>query len=316
MKRRFFIIAPLLLLLLCGCPSHPVYEELVASKSTVREGNLIGITGENTGEPYVEVEYTVYENGKNITKTEMLTPPFTIGANKVSVTYDSLNFVVNGNDVSRGIRIIKPDYNKNGSHYLKITNHSDKPIEYFIAGTQPILYEQNASIEGLTTNDGYDLGRFIESTPVPVFCDAPIFYLLHPEKRPDKDAYIRRISKFTQHGGVTSASEIIAKRIKFTGDNCGDIVLTEAWTVEKIMELYRDEYTKKPNGKAMFMNYNDADPTTNARISELENRFPHNATPKTKLYGTIAPRQTLQNFGSIWVINTPYFNYGAISDEF
>lgn len=316
MKKTFFIIAPFLLLFLCACPSYPTFEEFVLTKSTVRVSNLIGIMGENAGEPYVEVEYTIYENGKNVTKTEMLTPPFTIGANNVLVTYDSLNFVVNRNDMPRGIRKIKPDYNKNGSHYLKITNHSDKPIEYFIAGTQPMIYEQKASIDGLVINDGYDLNRFIESTPVPIFSDAPIFYLLHPEKRPLEDAFIRRITKFTQQEGITTASEIIAKRIKFTGNSCGDISLTEAWTVEKTMELYRDEYTQKTNGKAMFMNYNDADPTTNARISELENKFPHNTTPKTKLYGTIAPQQTLQNSGNIWVINTPYLNHGSISDEF
>ncbi|MBP1637383.1 MAG: hypothetical protein H6Q18_172 [Bacteroidetes bacterium] len=316
MRKIYLIFLPFLLLFLYGCPQTYTSDDFIATKTTLRQSNLIGVVGENTGKPYIEIEYTKYENGKNVTKTELLSPPFLIGDNPVQITYDSLVLAVSGKKTDKGIRRIKPDYNKDGSHYLKITNRSDKAIEYFVVGVQPMTYQKNASIDGLVVKDGYDLNRFIETHPVPIYNDAPVYYLLFPDKRPSADGFIRRITKFTQNGGGTSADEIIVKRIKFTGGYCGDIQLTAPWTVEQAMNLYRDEYTKKPNGQIMYMNYNDADPTTNARLSELTAKFPYQTNKTSIIYDKIAPKSFLQNTGNIWLINTPYLSYGVVNDEF
>lgn len=313
MKKKYIFVLPFLLLILYGCPQSYTDEEFVTNKTTQLTSNIIGVTGEVLDEPYVEVEYTIFENGKNVAKSEMLSPPFYIGGNKVIVSYDSLNFVQSEKKVLGGIRLVKPDYCKSGSHYLKIKNHSDKPIEYFIAGTQPIIYEKYVDSYGLKTPEGIDLQKFIKSSPVPIFNDAPIYYLLFPEKRPLKDGFIRRTTKWTEKKDQVIIEEVTAKRIKFTGDNCGDLKINPPWSIEQVMAIYKKEYLKNSETK-MYMNYNDAGPVHPKRLAEAETNNDYGGTKRQILYGKIASRETLQNTGQIWILNTPY--YGIYRDEF
>lgn len=289
--------------LLYGCPEQPPQIDIIASHTTVVPRNIIGFVGEASENPYIEVEYTVKKLGENTISKKLVSPPYVVGGEDVIVSYDSVNFV-SGNHIMTSYRKIKPDYSPLGSHYLKITNRSNKPIEYFIASTTPLTFEKEVSVEKMKTPEGYNRNRIIKGAPSPVYNYAPIYYLLFPNKRPLEDAFIRNVTKWEWNGTLLTIKEISVKRICFVGNRCGDEVVQEPITVEQAMALYRNEYAASPNVK-LYGDYYDIGPGPDLRLKDRWKDSYVNGKRKI-LYGTIAPGQQLINTGDIWVIPSSF----------
>jgi len=137
------INTPLLLFLwICFTSSstcQPAEDKLIATKSMKMKYNIVGIAGEASDTPYIEVQYVKDDGyGQNVTEKKMVSPPFVFGGHLVNIRYDSIVGYYGNRAESYSLKL-RNDYNVNGADYLRIINHSeDKAIEYFIAGTQDV----------------------------------------------------------------------------------------------------------------------------------------------------------------------------------
>jgi len=136
--------------------------------------NVIGIAGEASTEPYIEIRYSVADEGNpgfNKTASIMVSPPYIFQNDAVNMTYE---YTESGFEhVGRPDRYSKKlihDYTEGGAEYLRIVNHSpDKPVEFFIAGAKVYPY--------ISLLDGH--------VPEVKHKGVSVYYLLFPEAESD-----------------------------------------------------------------------------------------------------------------------------------
>jgi len=281
------INTPLLLIsLICltAATCSPFEDKVIATKSMKMKYNIVGIVGETSDAPYIEVQYVKDDGyGQNVTERKMVSPPFVFGGHLVNVRYDSIVGYYGNRAESYNLEL-RNDYNVNGADYLRIINHSeDKTIEYFMAGTQDVR----------TRGECNGLG-FRDVVPSVCYRKAPIYYLLFPEEK-----YTENLSE-SDH----NCDEILY----FEGDRCGDLKLTTAWDVNDVAKLYRAEFNKSKDTALYLLHENTY--FNGDRLSKLLER--NSSNPRTypymkgkSLYGTVAPKNKLEGNEDIWLIATP-----------
>jgi len=208
MKKIYFFAYTLsILLLLSGCPDdyHEFSEIRTERTSTV----LLGISGEPSDGPYIEIIYSAADEdrpGYNKTVREMVSPPYLFQNNNVIMKYE---YIEEGRNGSIGYyKFLVRDFEEGGAEYLRIINHSDdKNIEFFLGGP-------SFSTSGI---------------PIPIIWhkNAPIDFLLRPEEKPSGNVYFP-----------------LGLYVIFEGTRIGDLTVTEAWGVEDIATLYRKELAR------------------------------------------------------------------------
>lgn len=309
---KLLVLIPFIISLY-ACPSPYTEEKFVKTKKTKLKYNLIGVVGESSGTPYIEVEYSEDNgNGENKVVKKMLSPPFLIGGHFVNVLYDSMNFISNTqNQILYSYRLLKPNYTKGGSNYLKIKNYSNKPLEYFIAGTQDVVTISNPLNrfnepwlkKKYSADNTCDWHNGIQVIPTPFYNKAPIYYLLFPQKK-----HTTNLFKIELIGEESSnVWKYTCETFYFSDNKCGDLTLNKEWSVEEVMTLYRAEY-KNSNEIKLYADYWNAY-IYGYRLNS-KNGLPGNweyARVNKKLYGTIAPNDSLVGNEKIWITNTPRF---------
>lgn len=255
-----------------SCPSYWVKDETVATCTKLYRTNIVGIAGEPSETPYVEIIYSADDGqGKNITQSMMVSPPYVFENKKVNITYDSI--IDSDNEGVYGYSLVlKHSYAEGGAEYFRIVNHSpDKPVEFFLAGAQDVKMQDNDP-------------SFVEVIPNVYYRNAPILYLLYPD---------RKYHKNLVNGNAT---------FFFEGNRCGDIELASAWSVADVVKLYRAEYRLSPDTvlHVDLWGTPNAGRMRNPDISSkprLENRT---------FYGKILPGEQFQGNANFWLPATPW----------
>lgn len=172
--------------------------------------NVVGIIGEKSDKDYIEIWYSeAADNGINKIVHKWVKPPIIIGGHYSYVSFDSLSSNFASHDKSRSAIT---DYSSGGSHFMKIQNHGNKPIEYFIAGTQKLR----------TYNYGSKT-NILDICPRILYNNIPIYYMLFPEKIPKHELYT-----------CSTATCNKFEKISFNS--------SKSFNIEEIMKLYRAEY--------------------------------------------------------------------------
>ena len=272
---QYFLCALVILLLLANC--YVTYPDNREIRRDIIGTNIIGIAGETSTEPYIEIQYSAADEtnpGYNKTESLMVSPPYIFRNEKVYMTY----LYVELNDSSYHSepidysKYLQRDYKEGGAEYLRIINHSsDKPVEFFIAGAQT----------GEVITQGYSKAKLIPSVH---YKKAPVYFLLFPEYK-----YNENVIDFD--------SNIYHY---FEGNRCGDITLTEAWTVEAVAALYRAEQVRSNEVLLTIdaLNYRMID-LVEGKINGGE------AYSGNIFYGVIGPKEQLQGNEKIWLLATP-----------
>ena len=240
MKKKFYLlfslaIIPFLMDSCCGgpCKSETWVDHQIVEKYRF---NSIVILGESTDTKYVEVWYSeAAENGKNKLVHKRVTPPVIIGGHYSYVTFDKLAYKPKG-DGNFSQSLMVTDYSKGGSHYMKVVNHSSKPIEYFIAGTHPI---KTLNLEG--SFDGkFDNGKTAPSMehtyvyPRVIYNNTPVYFLLYPKEKLKRNYY--------EFNVVYSGTYPYAKLHRENFEILDFSSKRESWSMGELMGLYRKEY--------------------------------------------------------------------------
>ncbi|GHV89125.1 hypothetical protein AGMMS50267_14850 [Spirochaetia bacterium] len=276
--KSFLLFALIVVVTLSGCYTEDVaFFEI---RTRIFKTNVIGICGEASAEPYIEIQYSVADDnniGHNKTESIMVSPPYIFQNEQVCAKYEYRDHnVVRGAYVGYSTDLLH-DYGEGGAEYLRIINHSsDKPVEFFFAGAQDLpklpmtaKEQKRMSLE------------FPVSIPSVQYKRAPLYYLLFPERRPQYDVY----------------------DISFTGNQCGDIILTNPWTVEDITALYRAEYEGSSSVK-LFVDYNDGNEQDRIR-NAVDGIDGWDAYKGRIFYGVIEPGEQLAGDDKIWLLATP-----------
>jgi hypothetical protein len=168
--------------------------------------------------------------------------------------------------------IIRHDYKEGGAEYLQIINQStDKEVEFFFAGGQDLP----ETIEEFNT---VNIGYFEKTLSIPSvqYEKAPVQYLFFPDCKP-------------KYNIVN-----IGILYTFEGSSCGDITITDPWTVDAVNELYRAEYNRFNEIKL----FGD-DPTEKWRLIDA-------AKEGGKFFwGSIKPGECIEGSDKIWLLATP-----------
>ena len=231
MMMKFAIIF-LVSIFISSCCEDCKYEEWISGQVTEKyRFNTVGIIGEKSDTAYIEVWYSeATEDEKNKVVYKWVKPPITIGGHYSNVTYNRLTSNRKEYDEMKQMVV---DYSEGGSHYMKIVNHGDKPIEYFIAGTHPI---KTLHLDG--HYDGkYENGKTSPSNihtysyPRVLYNKVPVHYLLYPSEKPKEDYYEFNVDY------LGSSYKLHNEKYEIL-----NFSFQEDWTLEKIMNLYRKEY--------------------------------------------------------------------------
>lgn len=275
MKKNILLVI-IIIILLSSCKLHPVEYKKITTYNKLYKTNVVGIVGESSETPYIEIIYSVADGENNKTERLMVSPPYLFQSDKVNIRCDSA-ITVHGDDVLAYILTLKHDYSEGGAEHFQIINHSsNKSVEYFVVGAQDLVLSKNSE------------ERWIEILPSLFYKKAPLYYLLFPERKFGKNGKYR--------GEV----------FHFEGDRCGDLVLTEAWSAEEVAKLFRAEYRNSPD-TILYLDGSYFDKRlyrlVNADEKEISN-VSHIAGKK--FYGHIAPQDTLKADKDFWLIATPW----------
>jgi hypothetical protein len=270
MKTKCFLYFAILpaMLLFASC-QYWVKEEFVATCSTLYRTNIVGIAGEPSEAPYVEIIYSADDgHGKNVTQSIMVSPPYVFENKKVNITYDSLI-----DRDKKGVYgyhlVLRHSYEEGGAEYFRIVNHSpDKSVEFFLAGAQDIETLDNDS--------------FLAVIPSVYYRNAPILYLLFPERK--------------YHKNLVNGDETFF----FEGNRCGDIELTSAWSANDVVQLYRAEHRLSPD----TILYVDVSIPSYSRMSRPADNRSHLAN--RTFYGTISPGEQFKGDTNFWLLATAW----------
>jgi hypothetical protein len=264
--------------ILTGCPL--VGNHFAETRTKLFKTNIIGISGEPSGEPYIEIQYSVADDsnpGYNKTETIMVSPPYIFQNDSVYIKYDYEEWKSSDGD---GFRVeLRHNYEEGGAEYLRIINHSaDKQVEFFFAGAQD-LPETSAEF---WKSDSLE---FPYSIPSVRYEKAPIYYLLYPERKPQYDI----------------------ENFHFVGNTCGNLEVTEPWTVAEITALFRAEYSRSPTIRLIV----DLDWGADWRMIDLIKGNGKDDYCKSKdFYGVIEPGDQFVGNEKIWLLATPWMFRG------
>ena len=273
MKFRLFmsVLAIAVASLLESCYEH---EETIESTYCRKcRTNVIGITGASAELPYIVVKHCIANNKEtNAKQIDTIIPPYIIEPHYVNVYIDSVSN--NYGDNSYTLKI-HHDYTEKGAEYLEIENLSDdKTIEFFVAGAQD-LYEKEL----------YKSSPYIGcNIPLVTYKYSPIYYLLFPEKKYDKDL---------------SINEGDHDKIYFNGNCSGDLILDKAWTVNEVMDLYRAEFN---GSKDIQLYYSTYESNEKKRLTDYIAYRLDGETQKLRLYGTVGPKSVAKTEEGIPVL--------------
>ena len=263
-KRMFFYTLAFLALLSSGCEGNIFWFQEI--RTELFKTNIIGIAGETALEPYIEIQYSIKDEtkpGYNKTASIWVTPPYVFKNENVYITY---KYVEEGSKWGKGptnfFKLLIRDYEEGGAEFLRIINHSsDKPVEFFLAGAQ--------------------MGKSRKSnTIVPWVCykNAPVYFLLYPDKKYTENAY--------WNGKVTHY---------FEGDRIGDLIVTEAWTVDEVAALYRAEYA--------YSNTVQLTLGTTDRLMDYINGIDASRQFRDSIfYGSIQPGEEFRGNERLWLL--------------
>jgi hypothetical protein len=209
---QYLFCALVCMVLLSSCGNYGVGVGFRETRIRLIGTNIIGIVGEASATPYIEIQFSMADEekpGYNKTVSIMVSPPFVFYNDRVYMTYEYLEIVDSlGRRLGYEERLLR-GFEEGEAEYLKIINHSpNKQIEFFFAGAQA------DEINGW------------RNPPDVRFRNAPVYFLLFPEKKPAHNFYFP---------GLT---------IYFEGDRIGDLVVTGAWSIEDVIALYRAEYNR------------------------------------------------------------------------
>jgi len=243
----------------------PLYEE---TRVELIKTNVIGFVGETANEPYIEIRYSIadeYNPGHNKTASMMVTPPYIFKNDAVYMTYKYAEEGFKNKNPDKYSYVLVRDFEEGGAEYLRIINHSpDKTIEFFFAGAH----------EGEV--------RGSRNLPDVRYKNAPIYYLLYPERKPAKDHNIPG-----------------DRIIYFEGDRIGDLVVTQAWTAEEVCALYRAEYVRSEEIKLTAI-------YGNRIIGYVEGNDPNERKGflGSIFYGKLSPQEELRGSEKTWLLAT------------
>ncbi len=282
-------------------------ELLNPDAKVILQHNYLIITSADGQPAQVEVKYTVLGiGGENEQKTLRKTTPFIFGGENVCCSYSIKRESANGY-----IRhYLNRNYQPNGADYLSIKNLSSSEIEYAVIGNNKITYYNvndlsngNSTYFTQNLNTLLDKTKVIEQPPIPIYKKAPILYLLFPDKAPQHVCYALLEGDGTTEGGLFKA-----KKVPLKSPYVGDLTLTTPYTIEQIMELYKQEYENQ--GSILFSNY------VAYTLKQQGKRYTYSLKEegergdrKLLYYGKIAPHQSLDNQGEIWFINAAEARY-------
>lgn len=271
MKVLYYLMI-LLTATVASCCFYPLEDILIDTKTKNYRTNIVGITGETSVEPYIEIQYSEADAMRgNVTKSIMVSPPYIFENKNVNIVYDSIIWRAKY-DMSYHI-VLKHDYEEGGAEYFRIINHStDKPIEFFIAGTQDVVLNGDGS-----TNEAVIF-------PSVYYRKAPVYYLLFPDKKYHKDLVLR------------------GELFRFTGNYCGDIELTAAWTVNDVMQLYRAEQRQSVD----TVLYVDSQAAYDGGRMSNPPKYNKTRLKNRTFYGLIPPKGQLKSDEKIWLLATPW----------
>jgi hypothetical protein len=288
-KYTFFFFC--CVLLFAGCVfGTGLTKQFLGTRTVLYKTNIIGIAGPSAAEgaEYIEIRHSAADEenpGSNKTESITVSPPYIFQNNRVYMQYDLYENYFFG-DVTGHEEYMIHNYEEGGAEYLQIINHSaDKMVEFFFAGGQDMP----------ETNEGFDTIPFLsfENTfylPSIRYKKAPVQYLLFPDRKPGYN-FVFLGTPYT-----------------FAESSCGDIAVTEPWTVGAVNELYRAEYNRSEAVK-LFVNSDDRkygeprrliDMTEGAGVSDYENKLAGKV-----FWGSIGPGERLEGSGKIWLLATP-----------
>lgn len=315
----------LLILVLSSCGTKVEFEPI----STFQKKypfNYIGLVGESTESAYVEVFYSEANQDKsNVITHKWIKLPAVIGGHETFVTFDSIVKTVTGTGQTKiepvG-REAKIDYSENHSHYMKIINHGNKPVEFFIIGNHPIVnYDLNKIYAGpfIEKGDNHIAPPTTITTdllPEVFYKGSPVKYLLYPETKPQTNLY--KISKdgvYSKDGkeyyGYSGIDTFF-----FENNRCGDLIVNKAWSIFEVVNLYRAEY-KGSNDTILTIGYCGAtDDFQKNRISSgAEKNYSEtkNNPIKPLYYGIIPAGGTIQS--SVQIPFITHVNYDYYHDK-
>jgi hypothetical protein len=216
--------------LLWACPKAPLDEPV---KKVKVKYNIFGITEPDSSKAYIELFYTKLDaSGNNIVHHEWVKPPYEFGDHLVNIEVQKI-YMKGHSDLFK-YNIFKK-YGEGEACYVKIINYSNKPIEYFIAGTQK-LHIGDCKFRNLSKQQGCDCALGITYHPRPIYKNAPIYYLLHPEKKTN-------VSNLQVIVGYKDEEYLCSETgISFKGNTVGNIQLNSPFSIEDAMKIYRAEY--------------------------------------------------------------------------
>ncbi|MDR2070837.1 MAG: hypothetical protein LBP81_05420 [Treponema sp.] len=294
-KDHFLLIIPVLYwaAAFAGCNRGPTHY-IVETKTSLCKTNLIGIAGEYSEEPYIEIAYSAADEsnpGHNKKETIMVSPPYVFQNDRVYIQYDVSKGMTNSYFTTY-TETLHRDWEEGGAEYLRIINHSpDKTVEFFFAGGQE-LPESAAAAAYKMWRPSFESS--IGYLPAVHYKMAPVQYLLFPDRRP----------------GYNYQFQDDFPTYYFEGNRCGDFIVTKPWTVDEIAALYRAEYNRS-NTIILYIDgdYSSVDEETSYRmIDYVQGRVkPHHVIHSyldAKFWGTIKPGETLKGDDKIGLLAT------------
>jgi hypothetical protein len=249
-------------------------ESAVENRTKLCKTNVIGIVGDASTEPYIEIRYSVADESTGYNKTEsiMVSPPYLFKNDNIYMTYEYGVWEDNGGVFAYYEKLLH-DYEEGGAEYLRIINHStDKEVEFFVAGAEDdftMIPSEASEVRG--------------AFPSVRYRKAPVYYLLCPEHK-----YPYNIWDYQGEG-----------------DRCGELILTEAWTVDEVAALYRAEYNRSDTIKLYIWNFNDTEYDNNRMVDYIRGDVPYNEHHRDRIfYGVIKSGEQLAGNDKLWLLAT------------
>ncbi|MGE9515996.1 MAG: hypothetical protein ACQPRH_01465 [Solitalea-like symbiont of Tyrophagus putrescentiae] len=223
-----------------GC--YPVVNKIVAAdqKLTVQH-NYMAITAKDSAQVDIEVSYAVLDNDTNKTVVKKLKTPCLIGGEDVMIHYDVIETTKNGKYLYTSCKVKRDSVYKQAGD-ITIKNLSDKPLEYAVMNNIPIRF---LSKKQLAVHKFANADIIKDSTKVftaadnirigPIYKWTPIIYLIKPELAPNIVCYAGEIFVGGSH------KKIYVKEIPLKNPHFGEAIITNPYSIEQMMELYRDK---------------------------------------------------------------------------
>lgn len=250
--------------LLSGC--YYLWTSFTEPRTDIIGTNIIGIVGEASDEPYIEIQYSVADTEKtgfNKTISEMISLPYIFQNESVLMTFEYSEISDNSDGLSSYEKRLLRDFDNGGAEYLRIINHSpDKTVEFFIAGAYTEEKDGGRHVSPRTSpiNEEYIY------LPEVWYGNTPIYFLLYPERKPP---------------------------------NANFTAVTKAWSVEEVVKLYRAEYARSEETQ-LTLYRNDY-----YRIIDLvEGRGWADYLRDSIFYGKIEPNKEFQGNDRLWLLST------------